>query len=141
MFIGYIYKITGACGKVYIGSTCMIKNRQNLHLSIRNTTSSRLLEKPVEFEIIREDEYKLFPTMNLVEQYYINNAINCINKNRAYIPKKLVNKKEREKKSRKERCKYCKKLLCISSMKRHYESKDCRWAREHPELFRQYYEF
>lgn len=98
MFIGYIYKITGACGSVYIGSTADYKTRERAHLSSNNTTSSKLLEKPLVIEIIRQDEYKLIKTMRLVEQYYLDNAINCINYQRAYygnVGAKLEKEKDR----------------------------------------------
>ncbi len=99
MFIGYIYKITGACGGVYIGSTVNYKNRTSSHKYIFNDTSSKYLEKPLVFGIIRQDKYKLVKTMLLVEQYYIDNAINCVNQVRAYLGVKM--KKQREKESKK----------------------------------------
>ncbi len=85
MFIGYIYKITGACGSVYIGSTSKFNRRILYHNYSGNDCSSKLLEKPLKFEIIRQDEYKLNKTMRLLEQYYLDNAINCVNERRAYI--------------------------------------------------------
>jgi hypothetical protein len=85
MFIGYIYKITGSCGKCYVGSTVNLNIRIINHNRSDNQCSSKLLEKPLKFEIIRQDEYKLNKTMRLLEQYYLDNAINCVNERRAYI--------------------------------------------------------
>jgi hypothetical protein len=96
MFIGIIYKITGACGKVYIGSSTKYKKRIVKHnYSKTNKSSSKLLEKPLVFEIIRQDEYKLIRTMRLVEQYYIDN-IDCINIQRAFLGAKKKKEKELE---------------------------------------------
>jgi hypothetical protein len=83
MFIGYIYKITGACGKVYIGSTVNLTRRIQIHNHSNNRCNSKFLEKPLKLEIIRQDEYKLNKTMRLVEQFYIDN-IDCVNIQRAY---------------------------------------------------------
>jgi len=84
MFIGYIYKITGSCGKVYIGSTRNYKNRVEQHRFDKGERSnSKLLVKPLKFEIIRQDEYKLVKTMYLVEQFYID-INDCVNQQRAF---------------------------------------------------------
>ena len=117
MFIGYIYKITGACGSVYIGSTTNYKSRISSHLSNSNNTSSRFLEKPLVFEIIRQEEYINRNYMRLIEQNYIDN-IDCINTNRAIF------------KYEKEECIYCKKLIYKNSIKLHNQSKSCLRARE-----------
>jgi len=136
MFFGYIYKITGACGNVYIGSTINISKRIYDHNNIKqNNTSSRYLEKPLVFKIIRLDEYKLKNTMYLVEQYYIDN-IDCVNQNRAYSRKKLIKASQRK---IKEECIYCKKIFSKVYMEKHHQSRDCRWARENPEMIKWYY--
>ena len=83
-FQGIIYKITGSCGKVYIGSTTNYYNRRLAHNYKSNETCSKKLKKPIQFEVIRKDEYKLLRTMYLVEQYYID-IYKCVNKKRAYI--------------------------------------------------------
>ncbi len=83
-FTGYIYKITGACGLVYIGSTTDIIRRKWKHNSKWNTSSSRLIKKPLQFDIIDTREYKLMKTLYLVEQFYLDNN-NTINQKRAYI--------------------------------------------------------
>jgi len=97
MFIGYIYKITGSCGRVYIGSTVRPKKRFTNHSanSKKKECLSRILEKPLIFTIIRQDEYKLFKTMRLVEQYYLDNN-NCVNKKRAYGWKKIDIEEKRQ---------------------------------------------
>ena len=82
-FIGYIYKLTGSCGNVYIGSTINYYNRRYQHNTSSNKTCSKNLKKPLQFEVIRKDEYKLVKTMHLVEQYYID-MYKCVNKKRAY---------------------------------------------------------
>jgi len=82
-FEGIIYKITGSCGKVYIGSTTDYYKRIIKHNINNNTTCSKKLKKPLQFEIIRTDDYKLVKTMYLVEQYYID-IYKCVNKKRAY---------------------------------------------------------
>jgi len=82
-FTGYIYKITGTCGMVYIGSTINFEKRMNLHKRENNDTSCSLLTKPIHFEIIDSREYKLVKTLRLMEQFYLDNTIN-INKQRAY---------------------------------------------------------
>ena len=85
MFIGYIYKITGACGGVYIGSTVNPKERSKSHRGrLLEGSTSKLLIKPLIFTIIRQDEYILVRTMRLVEQYYIDN-IECVNHQRAFL--------------------------------------------------------
>ena len=89
MFIGYIYKITGACGKVYIGSSVNLTRRIREHNKKQNTSSSKLLEKPLVCEIIRQDEYILMRAMNLVEQFYIDN-IDCVNIQRAFLGARLI---------------------------------------------------
>jgi len=150
MFIGYIYKITGSCGKVYIGSTINYKNRVEQHNSRSlRSCSSRELKKPLEFKIIRKDEYKLTRTMHLVEQYYIDN-IDCVNKLRAYtkLDKKKYQKNYREThkeqarayhkayrethkeelrkyKAIKVECNYCKKLVCKDHKLRHQRTRKC----------------
>ena len=82
-FIGYVYKITGACGLVYIGSTIDIENRKNRHNGKNNCCSSKLLKKPLQFDIIDTREYNLLRTLHLVEQFYLDNT-NTINQKRAY---------------------------------------------------------
>ena len=119
MFIGYIYKITGACGKVYIGSTTNYKKRISSHKSSSNTTSSKFLEKPLVFEIKKQDEYINRDYMRSLEQFYIDNAINCVNTNRAYYELPYM----------KEECIYCKKCVCKINMESHYQTIGCRWAR------------
>ena len=83
-FTGYVYKITGACGLVYIGSTIDMENRKYRHIGKNNSCSSKLLKKPLQFDIIDTREYKLVKTLHLVEQFYLDNN-NTINQNRAYI--------------------------------------------------------
>ena len=117
MIIGIIYKITGACGNVYIGSTTKYRQRKSAHLTHSNGTSSKLLKKPLVFEIIKQEEYIDRNYMRSIEQFYMDNAINCINNNRA------TGRKEREE------CIYCKKLLYKKSMNQHYQSNGCRLAR------------
>tara|TARA_R100000951_G_scaffold88299_1_gene76306 strand:- start:310 stop:807 length:498 start_codon:yes stop_codon:yes gene_type:complete len=87
MFIGTIYKITGACGKVYIGSTTDFSQRKYQHQRPKEKTNSKLLQTPLQFEIIRTDEYNTIRIMWLVEQYYIN-IYKCVNNRRAFISKK-----------------------------------------------------
>ena len=82
-FNGYIYKLTGSCGKVYIGSTVDPVEREKAHNRKSNSCSSKLLLKPLKFEIIDTREYRLIRTHELQEQYYCDN-INSINSNRAY---------------------------------------------------------
>jgi len=82
-FTGYIYKITGACGLVYIGSTIDMVRRKHIHNSTANECSSKLLKKPLQFDIIDTREYKLMRTLRLVEQFYLDNT-NTINQKRAY---------------------------------------------------------
>ncbi len=96
MFIGYIYKITGACGGVYIGSTVNPKDRSRSHRTkLGEGTNSKLLIKPLIFTIIRQDEYKLVRTMKLVEQYYIEITVNCVNERRAFIGEKQKNEEQK----------------------------------------------
>jgi len=83
LFTGYIYKITGACGLIYIGSTTNMKNRKYPHNSTANVCSSKLLKKPLQFVIIDTRKYKLMKTLYLVEQFYLDNN-NTINQVRAY---------------------------------------------------------
>ena len=135
MFKGYIYKIIGSCGGIYIGSTKNYRHRRNHHFQKgRDANSySKKLKHPLLFEIIREDNYKLVKTMLLVEQYYID-TIDCINTNRAYISKKyrkkykkiynrkynIKNKESlRDKYSTKIKCIYCNKLITKNNMLRH----------------------
>jgi len=142
MFIGYIYKITGACGGVYIGSTVNFKNRIKEHNSKKSTCSSRYLEKPLLFKIIRQDEYILVKTMRLVEQYYMDNT-NCVNVLRAYtkLNQKKYNKnyrethKEKMKQYKKDyyiniasikiECIYCKTPIMRCNMSHHHKTKRC----------------
>jgi len=145
MFIGYIYKITGSCGRVYIGSTVRPKKRFTNHSanSKKKECLSRILEKPLIFTIIRQDEYKLFKTMRLVEQYYLDNN-NCVNKKRAYGWKKIGKEEKRqyfreyhnvyskqyyqnkkEEKGRKIECFYCKSFINSSNMLRHQRTQKC----------------
>ena len=91
-FTGYIYKLTGACGKVYIGSTADYDSRLIGHKSKYNGTNSRLLLKPIIDEIIDTREYILTKTLRLVEQFYLDN-INNINGQRAYTNRKKASKK------------------------------------------------
>lgn len=84
-FKGYIYEVTGKCGKKYIGSTLNFKNRQYSHASKREFSNSRKLEKPLTFRLIREDSYLLLKTMYLVEQFYIDTIEGVINKKRSYV--------------------------------------------------------
>jgi len=98
-FTGYIYKLTGACGKVYIGSTVDFDTRLLNHKSKYNDCNSRLLLKPIVDEIIDTREYILIKSLRLVEQFYLD-TINNINNRRAYTNKKIMN--EYYKKYRKE---------------------------------------
>ena len=82
-FTGYVYKITGACGLVYIGSTIDMKNRKYQHNTSTNKCSSKLLKKPLQFDIIDTREYTLIRTLHLIEQFYLDNT-NTINQKRAY---------------------------------------------------------
>ena len=82
-FIGYIYKITGTCGRVYIGSTTNFEQRIGKHNSTTNMCSSKLLKKPLQYEIIDTRKYKLIKTLYLVEQFYLDNN-NTVNQIRAY---------------------------------------------------------
>jgi len=91
-FTGYIYKLTGACGKVYIGSTVDFQNRKYGHNCKANDCNSRLLLKPIVDEIIDTREYILTKTLRLVEQFYLDN-INNINCRRAYTNHKKASKK------------------------------------------------
>jgi hypothetical protein len=141
MFIGYIYKITGACGSVYIGSTNDFANRIGQHINDKNESSfSRKLKRPLNFKIIRKDQYKLTRTMHLVEQFYIENTINCVNTKRAYSKNrdKIYYKKHadkiREKANNKWRikwsvnmkCVYCDSIITFGNMLRHQkENKQC----------------
>lgn len=81
-FTGYIYKITGSCGLVYIGSTTDIGNRMSNH-NIGNASNSKLLKKPLHFKIIDTREYKLNKTLRLVEQFFLDNN-KTVNQQRAY---------------------------------------------------------
>jgi len=96
-FTGYVYKITGACGLVYIGSTTDMVNRINVH---KNTTandcSSKLLKNPLKFDIIDTREYKLIKTLKLMEQFYLDNN-NTVNQKRAYTNKLSFNYKQKRK--------------------------------------------
>ena len=82
-FTGYVYKITGACGLVYIGSTIDFKRRKCIHNSNNSRCSSKLLKKPLHFDIIDTREYTLIKTLKLMEQFYLDNN-NTINQKRAY---------------------------------------------------------
>ena len=99
-FEGIIYKITGSCGNVYIGSTTNFNKRKACHNCKykSNKCYSKCLKLPYQFEIIRKDKYKLIKTMYLVEQYYID-TYKCVNKNRAYsnsfIKKKRIKEYDR----------------------------------------------
>ena len=95
MFTGIIYKITGSCGKVYIGSTTDFAQRKRGHNSSRNDSSSKLLQKPLKFEIIRTDEYNTKRIMFLVEQFYLD-SVECVNERSSFINRKLYCKKYRE---------------------------------------------
>lgn len=89
-FTGYVYKITGACGLVYIGATNDMVKRQWKHNSdIHNTSCSKLLQKPLQFNIIDTREYNLFRTLHLVEQFYLDNN-NTINQRRAYTNRRSL---------------------------------------------------
>lgn len=145
MFIGVIYKITGSCGKVYIGSTVDCKRREINHI-YGCRSNSRLLLKPLTFEVIDTREYKLKKTLLLVEQFFID-TIDNVNGQRAYTNTKIrreikreKNRKhylnnienyrerrrtskarQRENKRRRERteCIYCKSILTIGAIPRH----------------------
>tara|TARA_R100000951_G_scaffold97423_1_gene87065 strand:- start:384 stop:872 length:489 start_codon:yes stop_codon:yes gene_type:complete len=91
-FTGYIYKLTGSCGKVYIGSTVDKEGREKKHNSNTNHTNSKLLLKPLVFDVIDTREYRLIRTLRLVEQFYLDN-INNINSIRAYTNTKKAKKK------------------------------------------------
>lgn len=98
-FTGYVYKITGACNLVYIGSTVDMRTRKSAHKNRTkkiNYCSSRLLLKPLQFEIIDTREYKLLRTLRLVEQFYLDNT-NTINQRRAYTNYKSFNYKQKRK--------------------------------------------
>jgi hypothetical protein len=99
-FTGYIYKLTGACGKVYIGSTADFDSRVLYHKSKSNGCNSRLLLKPILDEIIDTREYILIKSLRLVEQFYLDN-INNINSRRAYTNKKKYQKKYYEENKKK----------------------------------------
>ena len=109
-FTGYIYKLTGACGRVYIGSTVDTVKREVGHNCKGNRCSSKLLLKPIKFDIIDTRQYRLIRTLELVEQYYLDN-INTINQKRAYTNSNKAKKKYRE--ENKEKIK--------ESKKKHYE--------------------
>ena len=94
-FTGYIYKLTGACGEIYIGSTTDFDTRLIGHKSKSNGTTSKLLLKPIIDEIIDTREYILTKTLRLVEQFYLD-TINNINTKRAYTNRKKASKKYRE---------------------------------------------
>jgi len=90
MFTGIIYKITGSCGKLYIGSTVNFAFRKYKHnnCSLNNSTS-KLLQQPLTFEIIRTDQYNTVRILRLVEQFYLD-IYDCVNKNRAFPNKNLL---------------------------------------------------
>ena len=94
LFTGHIYKITGTCGLVYIGSTLNILNRKKQHI-FGDSSNSKLLKKPLHFEIIDSRKYKLVKTLYLVEQFYLDNTIN-INKLRAYSNLFIKRKQKKE---------------------------------------------
>ena len=95
-FTGYVYKITGACGLVYIGSTVDMVHRKHIHNSTTNNCSSNLLKKPLQFDIIDTREYKLMKTLQLIEQFYLDNT-NTINQKRAYTNRQSFNFKQKRK--------------------------------------------
>ena len=82
-FTGYIYKLTGSCGKVYIGSTDDPLEREKAHNRKSNSCSSKLLLKPLKFEILATRQYRQIKKHELHEQYYSDN-INSIHSKRAY---------------------------------------------------------
>ena len=134
MFAGVIYKITGRCGKVYIGSTCNYYQRKYRHNYKDNTNSKKLL-KPLQFEKIRTDNYKLIKTMLLVEQYYID-IYKCVNIQRAYHNRFTRNKYNKnyyennkeeliKKQKVKVNCPYCNSLTSKRNIKQHQKSKKC----------------
>lgn len=145
MFEGVIYKITGICGKVYIGSTTNYHQRKLNHNTNNHTASKKLL-KPLQFEIIRTDNYNLMKTMYLVEQYYID-IYKCVNKIRAYHNRFTRNKYNNELRRNKRKndkhylqkgrdynnkrnkikinCPYCNSLVNTSGLTRHQKSKKC----------------
>ncbi len=89
-FTGYVYKITGACGLVYIGSTNdMVKREWKHNSDIHNNSCSKLLQKPLQFNIIDTREYNLFRTLHLVEQFYLDNN-NTINQRRSYTNRRSL---------------------------------------------------
>ena len=92
-FVGHIYKITGTCGRVYIGSTINFEKRINKHNCKNNDSSSRFLTKPLHYEIIDTREYKLMKTLRLVEQFYLDNN-NTVNEFRAYSSSKIKKQKK-----------------------------------------------
>jgi len=94
-FIGYIYKITGTCGRVYIGSTINVKNRKKGHNKCKNECASKFLTKPLHFEIIDTREYKLKKTLRLVEQFYLDNN-NTVNELRAYSSLKVMKEQKKQ---------------------------------------------
>jgi hypothetical protein len=94
-FTGYIYKLTGSCGRVYIGSTVDTVKREVEHNCKSNGCSSKLLLKPLKFDIIDTRQYRLIRTLELVEQYYLD-SINNINQRRAYVNRNKGNKKNQK---------------------------------------------
>jgi hypothetical protein len=139
MFEGVIYKITGSCGKVYIGSTCDYSKRKYSHHYNTNNTASNKLLKPLQFEKIRTDNYNLIKTMLLLEQYYID-IYKCVNKQRAYHNKFTLRKYKSEydkyylqknkeelhlKRNVKIHCSYCKCLINKSNIKAHQKTPKC----------------
>lgn len=108
-FTGYIYKLTGACGKVYIGSTVDFNNRMGGHNFNGNVCRSNLLVKPIVDEIIDTREYILTKTLRLVEQFYLDN-INNINDKRAYGIDKIRQQKRKKEWDKKYKEKYPEKL-------------------------------
>jgi len=95
LFTGHIYKITGTCGLVYIGSTINFKKRMCKHKGKNNDTSSKFLTKPLHFEIIDSRKYKLKKTLRLVEQFYLDNN-NTVNELRAYSSLKVMKEQKKQ---------------------------------------------
>lgn len=128
-FIGYIYKITGSCNKVYIGSTTNFNNRKRCHNKKVLTSNSKLLVKPTIFEVIDTREYKLTKTLRLVEQWFLD-TIENVNGQRAYTGRMLKFKKMR-KRQKKYRDKHkgeivtceCGSIIIKNSISRHKRSK------------------
>jgi hypothetical protein len=123
-FTGYIYRVTGTCGKCYYGSTKCIYNRKSKHKRLKDC-SSKLLQDPLIFEVIDTREYKLIKTLRLVEQFYMDNN-ECVNIYRAYRNKKKIIKIYNAKRKIKNKIPYhciCGKTITTHSKPRHFRTK------------------